>query len=333
MSRFTVVDEWYPANSTIGPYVMRNYGSKINFSGGTRNQNFRNAVNASMRISSRIAEGGYGEVFKLIDTRFVLKVMFFNESNGSDNLKIFLNEIKVGSTPGIQAVGPKIYAFKITHNLAGKAIKGEYIMDNLGNFKNLKQYARNKNIRYDHPIYKELRNTILKFWKITKGYHGDLHSGNIAVIENPNGSIKVKLIDYGAHKKFKNSNLVSNETKFNNFIKMINKQFNDKYSKAKETIYYPTGSKIKTVLPVRGQALRSNANMLRGINIEGNWITTYFNNSIMNRINPKSNKTKLESIRARRKPGNTHQNLFVHRRLFNMMNYPPGLSNTNSNSN
>jgi hypothetical protein len=52
---------------------------------------------------------------------------------------------------------------------------------------------------------KPFRETLMKFYKITKGYHGDLHGGNVFVLTNSDGEIQVRFIDFGSHREFKNN--------------------------------------------------------------------------------------------------------------------------------
>ena len=89
--------EWYPANSTIGPYTRKNYSAIINISNGTRNVNFQNAIKSST---------------------------------------------------GIQAVGPKIYAFRLIR-------EGQYIMDNLGQYETLLRFSYKCPPKGD-PMYQKL---------------------------------------------------------------------------------------------------------------------------------------------------------------------------------
>ena len=56
------------------------------------------------------------------DNKYVMKVNFF--SNKID-FNTFKNEVVLGSIDGIEAVGPRIYAFFYNNNI------GAYIMDNI----------------------------------------------------------------------------------------------------------------------------------------------------------------------------------------------------------
>lgn len=154
--------------------------------------------------------------------------------NLSNRLKsIFMNEVRVGSIQGIEKVGPRIYAWKIKDNI------GMYIMDNVAKMVqdcndcvaiNLGQYL--EEIRSVIPIeerdvfYKMLANTLYNFYKITKGWHGDLHFGNIMVVLDK-GSKKLKafkIIDYGSHQLFSTNKNLPNSLK--NMFNRISNNFN-----------------------------------------------------------------------------------------------------------
>jgi hypothetical protein len=284
----------------------------LNVSGGTRNQNFRNAINSSQQIGTKISSGAFGSVYRLSDPRFVMKVMMIdngNSNNTSDNLKIFLNEVRVGSIPGIQSVGPKIYAWKLIRRPDGRVYSGRYIMDNLGSFDSFSDYTdkyfKNSCPPLGHPLYTKLRKTLEKFWRITKGYHGDLNPSNIAVIHE-NGEVrKVRIIDFGSHKKFKTN--VNSTTCFNDFVKIIDKQFYNKHKKAQvhKKKYFPPGSTIRIVYPKRGQPIRPNTSMLRGITTNTKLVNKKYSNSIMSKINPMNNNTQIKNYLNRLKYINT----------------------------
>jgi hypothetical protein len=152
----------------------------------------------------------YGKVYKIRNTngitnKYVLKVMIFNDYK-NDQI-IFRNEVEIGSIPGIEEVGPRIYAWKIENG------QGQYIMDHVEFGSNtvwsmtLKEYLmkqKNGTCPKNTPqLIKKLRDTLINFYKITGGRHGDLHYGNIMVILNRDLDVTAfRIIDYGAHRKF-----------------------------------------------------------------------------------------------------------------------------------
>ena len=159
------------------------------------------------------AKSVFGQVFTLLpDNRYVLKrSKFINETAK----KAFETEIKVGSMPDIKKVGPRVYAYRfVTKNGSDY---GEYIMDNVTNGKtyehveDLRAYFRRvyrtyfcPSNNFKEPIAVALYKTLLKFYQITKGFHGDLHAGNIFVLTDDKNKIKVRFIDFGTHRKFAN---------------------------------------------------------------------------------------------------------------------------------
>ena len=321
------MNKWNPANSNIGPYTKKNYSAQINITGGTQSNKFKEVVVAAENIGQNIGtSSSFGTVKELgKDHKYVMKTMKFNITKNIDYLKIFLNEIRVGRMPDINKVGPKIYAWRIIRDLAGVAIKGQYIMDNfLKGDSSLKVYSATQYVRKtfgntcppkSHPYFIKLRELLEKFWKITKGYHGDLHMSNIAVVTKPNGDIERLIIfDYGAHKKFKTN--VSSVNCFEDFIHIIDKEFMKSVNKLSSN-FHPSTSKIPVVFPNRSQPRRPNTNMLRGLKPSGNAIRHKFSESIMRKLR-KSNKP--ENIITRFSKNNIkNQNAFAtysHRNAF-----------------
>ena len=96
---------WYPSNSTVSKYK----GGNVSITNGIRSTNFQNAVNSYSLKGRVLAKGSYGSI-KVLGNNYVMKTMYFNKQN---DVKIFLNEVRVGSLPGIQQVGPKIYKAKV----------------------------------------------------------------------------------------------------------------------------------------------------------------------------------------------------------------------------
>ena len=100
----------------------------------------------------------------------------------------------------------------------------------------------------EHLLYKTLFKTLFDFYKLTKGYHGDLHGGNVYVLYKPqdiNDVKSIKIIDYGAHVKFKNSNALEKCTTIIDIFKLINIDFMNNLSKAKH---------LNTIQPLRRYA-------------------------------------------------------------------------------
>jgi hypothetical protein len=79
-------------------------------------------IKKGRNIGRKIGEGYVGTVFCLKpDCRYVLK------STTKENDHQFQTEIKIGSIPGIEEVGPRVYGYYIN----GKTGERIYIMDNV----------------------------------------------------------------------------------------------------------------------------------------------------------------------------------------------------------
>ena len=279
---------WLPANVKFTrSYNKLNYKNSLNTvaGSGTRNGAFFKAVSANKSSGQRMGNAStFGSVIK-IGGRYVKKSMAIaSRGKDTDLLKIFLNEVRVGSLPGIQQVGPKIYAWRVTRDSSGEIQSADYIMDDFTvapvGYKvfMMKQYAKAMGAcpAQGHPIYAKIKEAVLKFWRITKGYHGDLHPGNMAVMINKKTKepVKVIIFDYGSHKKFKAN--TGNSTCFGDFLRIIDKEFSNRY--AKKTLnsrgYYPNFTKIRVAYPKRGQPLRPNTNLLRNMTLSDKYKAT-----------------------------------------------------------
>ena len=229
-----------------------------------------------LKLGPRIGtESSYGQVNLVGDgNRFVMKTM---DISTPSNNRIFDNELTIGFNPAIKIVGPKIYLWRKFH-LPGKDV-GQYVMDNftkgrqgiysMGLDEYASKYWKNMCPSPTDPIIRLLKKKLMSFWKITKGYHGDLHTGNIQVILGPGDDLKdLMIFDYGAHKRFKNLRNTNYRLYcFEDYLKTIQKQF--KLSFNRKAKYYRTGfhpgPSVPTITP-KGQSYRSNVNMLGKLN-------------------------------------------------------------------
>jgi hypothetical protein len=241
------------------------------------NQAENNAINSLKQPGAKLGGNSTFGTVKALGDKYALKTMKFDAiENASDNLKIFLNEIRVGGTPGIEKVGPRIYAWRILRDYSGTAVRGEYIMDSFtrGNKSvesmSLRDYVR-KTIKTcpapNHPLFIMLKKTLKDFYVITQGYHGDLHAGNIAVVYDPtNFALKrVIIFDYGSHKKFKSR--VNSTMCLERIFNTINTEFTNsskKYSGNKIGTW-PSGSSVTVLYRNRGQPIRSNTQIMKSM--------------------------------------------------------------------
>ena len=223
-------------------------------------------------LGPRIGTGsGFGKVFQVGDGKYVLKQMDITKPQ---NQRIFNNEVYIASIPAISVVGPKLLLwrkFKTPTKLVG-----QYVMTNFGSDTvSLEEYMGNSNTcpNRNDLIFRMLKEQLTKFWRITKGYHGDLHMGNIHVRIGSNGKAnKLFIFDYGAHKKFKNlrpSNY--NRYCFEDYIHTIQKQFKLSYNRKQKvgSVAFHPHIGVPVVVP-QGQPYRSNVNMLSKLNKKRN---------------------------------------------------------------
>jgi hypothetical protein len=313
---------WSPANAIVGSYPKKNYSVPIQITGGKQSKKFKDIIKAASTIGQQLGnKSTFGSVQEIgTDGKYVMKTMKFKSSDSSDNLKIFLNEIRVGRMAGINKVGPKIYAWRIIRDDTGTATKGQYIMDNFtrGNAtltaqlatQYIKQFGDSCPPR-DHPYFVKLKEVLENFWKITKGYHGDLHMDNIVILTRPDGEIeRLMIFDYGGHKKFKSK--TGKLTCFDDFIKIIDKEFAQRRNKLKNKGFYPPTSRIPVVFGNRGQARRPNTNMLRGLKPAGAAIKHNFSKSIMSHIHPtNTNRFTGQNLKKMNIAGVSHRQAFM----------------------
>jgi len=270
--------------------------------------------------------------------------MKFKNSNSE---KVFFNEVRVGSMPGVQKVGPRIYAWKIENGV------GKYIMDNFvrGDSSLVTMSLNDYMITYfplkcppkSHPVFKKLKKVLTDFWTVTKGYHGDLHFDNIAVVMDKDVIKRIMIFDYGSHKKFKAS--VNKSLCFEDYIRVIEKEFFESTMKQEGNVamYYPPGTQIKLYEPKTGQLRRSNVNMIRGHNYRGVAIAnSSFNQSAMTKLAPTRNvirqiqnrspgKSREDIVNMLRKQTaknpNVHRQYFMTKENWNKMLKPKSFAN------
>jgi hypothetical protein len=189
----------------------------------------------------------FGSIYSFGPKRYVIKQM---DITSERNKNIFFNEISIGVLPGIEKVGPRIHAWR-TFKENGRT-RGEYIMDNLalGDDVTIKPLIKYGCLRKGSQLHEMVIRTVIKFWKITGGIHGDLHGNNICAIVKSGTVKRVMIYDYGSHKKT-NSKIDCIET----FLKFIQGMFNVKGTEV--------SNNVKRIFTKNRQSIRSNENMLR----------------------------------------------------------------------
>jgi hypothetical protein len=195
-------------------------------------------LKAGTTFGSRIGTAtAYSAIYPIgNDNKRVVKII---SKPGTINFKDeFENEVRVGRIPGIERVGTKIYESFYEDSF------GAYVMDNL-----LMGNSNSEITTLDMVIY-ELDGTysngrrnltlgkldlitynyiklLFDFYKITGGWHGDLHEKNVQVITDKyTGAIKrMRVIDYATHTAFKNKRGVEKMTRLGDIVKTIQKEF------------------------------------------------------------------------------------------------------------
>jgi hypothetical protein len=204
----------------------------------------------SLRIISRIGvQSVHGAAYKcMYNSRpVILKVIDLTDP---EELSGFFNELRIGKINGIEKLGTKTLAYGVSNNIGYHVMTDvTYNQSNLTSV-SLNEYMTRLNAcpSTNHSLYKKLFKTLFDFYKLTKGYHGDLHGGNVYVLYKPhdiNDVKSIKIIDYGAHVKFKNSNALEKCTTIIDIFKLINIDFMNNLSKAKH---------LNTIQPLRRYA-------------------------------------------------------------------------------
>ena len=191
--------------------------------------------------------------------------------------------MSVGRTPGIEKVGTRIYqsAFFMFKTEPNMNYIGAYVMDNLLTARNvangntlmtLSEYYK-KHYKSSTTCPKDMvtgmyTKLLFDFYKITGGWHVDLHARNIQVILGPDGvPKKMVVIDYGSHVPFKNKNRINRARCPDDILDSIEENFSR--IKSKPQIYWSKNAPHKASETVgRGQLAASNANVLRKTNFQ-----------------------------------------------------------------
>lgn len=139
-----------------------------------------------------------------------------------------------------------------------------------------------------------LKETLKNFYVITKGYHGDLHTGNIEVVYDPKtGEAKrVIVFDYGSHKKFKSK--VNSTMCLEDIMDIINREYKKSFNKYKyaQNSKFPESTSVNVYYPNRSQPRRSNTQLLKAITPFGKIFEKFEHQNNKSLYNLASNKPK-----------------------------------------
>jgi hypothetical protein len=220
----------------------------------------------------------YGVIFPIKGVDKVLKVVRSYTSKSAD----FDTEVSVGQLPGIEKVGTKIYQHAYFRYLTNSPENGKYeyigayVMDNLLSLRERRNGNTVKSL-YDYTyslrgscpsneIVKMYTKLLVKFYKISRGWHGDLHTGNIQVILDRRGVPKrMMVIDYGSHTRLKNQNRLNRASCLDEILDAVKHNFNSMPFVAGSEKTHPAWapSVHKQPLRPREQVVASDANVLR----------------------------------------------------------------------
>jgi hypothetical protein len=269
-------------NTTLGNWVaLNNKGSRL----------LPKIINGTIIPSSEPdSAGAHGGVYSLLyattqkNTPYMIKVMDFK--NNLREKQTFLNEIRVGSIDGIHTVGPQYLAFKMEKN------RGFIIMFAIENSITLEWFLTLGGI-VDDSFYKKINKQLKNFYKITQGYHGDLHGGNILIVPHktvqkqrvykngktslqphgpyPIGTAKyILIIDYGGHRSFGVKLNTSVNQPLKNIMNHISKEFTRNTSRINQ--YNPKQSNSAAKNSGRGQLFQNNSKYFKAWGPQWNYM-------------------------------------------------------------
>jgi hypothetical protein len=222
-----------------------------------------------------------GAIFEMANNK-VLKVIVDIGYPPTDFRADFKAEVKVGKIPGIEKVGTRIYQAMYSTQIHDHYIVGAYVMDNLLTDQNKRNGNKLMSLdEYWHTYYrsrscpvasehdrKMFTYLMYDFYKITKGYHADLHGGNIQAIVRPDGVLKqLKVIDYGSHTGLKRN--ISSLKCLDHILDVIQEEFN-RIPCNNSTCYWGNnaGPHKYPVNRTRSQRIIGNARILRRTNAQ-----------------------------------------------------------------
>ena len=260
-------------------------------------------------FESRIGSASkHGAIFSVKgDNDHVIKVI----QKTADFKYEFENEVRVGQTEGIEKVGTKIYGDVYGQTSGGKYI-GMYAMDNLlyGDSElnteliTLSEWIEmSGNVSRCPPgelmdlvVYKYIK-LLFDFYKITKGWHGDMHPGNIQVaIDRRTRLIKrMRVIDYGTHTPFKNQAKLEKASCITEIVKDIRTEFDNMTTRHGTQMFWGTVRHKYTNKgnqPVIGNHVPLNSDPLFKYAVETGILTR------MNLRIPRTNNTILNNMQA-----------------------------------
>ena len=204
------------------------------------------------------------------NTMYVAKyVEFKGTRNPNQEYNGFINEINVGGNPDIsnKQIGPGIVAYYESPT----DLYGVIIMENFLMGRDPQEYSSiylsdylDRGCPAPNSRFVRLTKDVLeKFYRFTKGYHGDLHGSNMQVVVHKATSRveNVYIFDYGAHKRFRNPLALSKCKTLSNILDYINSEFENNFART----HYRNrriSDGLKIIVKNNEEARRSNARLL-----------------------------------------------------------------------
>lgn len=195
------------------------------------------------------------------ENKYVIKFVQLHDQN---KLEEFLNEVTIGLLKNVSKFGVNVHAYTIdTHNMYGI-----YLMDHVTfgkdiNFATMWTFMNfvSKTKHQYETLIKLYYKTLVSFYSITKGFHGDLHENNVIVLYNDKlEPVEVKIIDYGMFLKFRRSNHFDpTHQPLSVYLQRVQSTFNNFKSAYSPSIFQGTVVKYFNT----GRPVRSNRNLLK----------------------------------------------------------------------
>jgi hypothetical protein len=146
----------------------------------------------------------FGSVYTLMhngnNSRYVIKHIPFKNNKNRDRKHIFKTEVKIGGIRNIGRVGPRVIAYRMT------PFGGNYVMDHVKMGDSRAKIFSLADVRSQitPDFWNKIKKKIKEFENITHGNHGDLHGDNILIVQSKKtGKTDIRIIDYGAHRTYK----------------------------------------------------------------------------------------------------------------------------------
>jgi hypothetical protein len=215
----------------------------------------------------------YPHLFQVnTDFKYVIKYVPFESQSDTQG---FTKEVFIGSIKGIESVGVRVHGYLINPTYGLLFMDHVLFGQNTSTTSYVSAYTYIRSKAFDLEEYKtHIHDTLCLFYKLSGGFHGDLHLNNIVVILLKTTFSKhikcIKLIDYESFTPFSSTSTststLGNEKHSLSFQEYMSKT-DDTFNKLKVLNSFKFKSTQHQGVPVKftkhGQFVRSNTNMLK----------------------------------------------------------------------